>query len=185
LRRSCTVVTGGAGFLGSHLRGRLLRDNYEVARVDNLITGAEADLLPLRELGPLHIHSWDASQQLPDLDEVDLVFHLASPASPVDYERFPLEMLKAGSFCKWNTLESAREENAQYVLASSSSVYGDPLVHPQPESYWGKVKPAGVRSPYDESKRFADPSPGPRCAGLHRSASTMAYAGLSTGSAQP
>jgi dTDP-glucose 4,6-dehydratase len=124
--------------------------------VDNLLTGTEANLIPLRELGPLHFYNGGVEQRLPGLSQVDVVFHLASPASPLDYARFPLETLRAGSFGTWNTLEFAREANARYVLASSSEVYGNPLVHPQPESYWGNVNPVGVRSPYDESKRFAE-----------------------------
>lgn len=156
LRRSRAMVTGGAGFLGSHLCERLLRDNYEVFCVDNMLTGVEANLRPLHALGPLHVYRADACQQLPDLDKADLVFHLASLASPVDYARLPLETLKAGSCGTWNTLELARATGARYVLASSSEVYGDPLVHPQPESYRGNVSPVGPRSPYDESKRFAE-----------------------------
>lgn len=124
--------------------------------MDNFLTGSEANLRPLREIGPLHVLEQDVGQRLPDLNQVGLVFHLASLASPVDYARFPLQTLKAGSFGTWNTLEFAREKNARYILASSSEVYGDPLVHPQPESYWGNVNPIGARSPYDESKRFAE-----------------------------
>jgi dTDP-glucose 4,6-dehydratase len=124
--------------------------------VDNLLTGTEANLVSLREIGPLQVYFEDAYECLPIPGAIDLVVHLASPASPADYLRFPIETLKAGAFGTWRTLELAREKGSKYILASSSEVYGDPLVHPQPESYWGNVNPIGPRSPYDESKRFAE-----------------------------
>jgi dTDP-glucose 4,6-dehydratase len=150
------VITGGAGFLGSHLCERLLLLGYEVLCVDNLLTGTEANLLPLRGMGPLQVYFEDAYECLPIPGAIDLVVHLASPASPADYLRFPIETLKAGAFGTWRTLELAHEKGSKYILASSSEVYGDPLVHPQPESYWGNVNPVGARSPYDESKRFGE-----------------------------
>jgi dTDP-glucose 4,6-dehydratase len=134
----------------------LLIHGYEVLCVDNMLTGTEANLLPLREMGPLHVYVEDAYECLPIPGAIDLVVHLASLASPPDYMRLPIETLKAGSLGTWRTLELAREKESKYILASSSEVYGDPLVHPQPESYWGNVNPVGARSPYDESKRFAE-----------------------------
>jgi dTDP-glucose 4,6-dehydratase len=156
MRRPRAVITGGAGFLGSHLCERLLLQGHEVLCIDNLLTGTEANLIPLREMGPLQVYFRDAHEFLPIPGTIDLVVHLASPASPADYLRFPIETLKAGSFGTLHTLELAREKGSKYILASSSEVYGDPLVHPQTESYWGNVNPVGERSPYDESKRFAE-----------------------------
>lgn len=156
MRRPRAVIAGGAGFLGSHLCERLLLHGYEVLCVDNLLTGTEANLLSFREMGPLQVYFEDVDERLPIPGRIELVVHLASPASPADYLRLPIETLKAGALGTWRTLELAREKGSKYILASSSEVYGDPLVHPQPESYWGNVNPVGPRSSYDESKRFAE-----------------------------
>jgi GDP-mannose 4,6 dehydratase len=150
------VVTGGAGFLGSHLCERLLARSLHVVCLDNLITGSAANLSHLTA-GPFFtLVDCDITRFFGIDGEVDYVFHLASPASPADYLRFPVQTLKAGSIGTINALEVARDKKARFVLASSSEVYGDPLEHPQPESYWGNVNPIGPRSPYDEAKRFAE-----------------------------
>jgi dTDP-glucose 4,6-dehydratase len=150
------VIAGGAGFLGSHLCERLLLDEYEVICVDNFLTGRQENVEALFGLGKFSVDDHDITQDLRIPGPVDVVFHLASPASPIDYLRFPIQTLKAGSTGTLHTLDLAQEKNARYVLASTSEVYGDPLVHPQPESYWGNVNPIGPRSVYDEAKRFAE-----------------------------
>ncbi len=156
MHRRCAVVTGGAGFIGSHLARRLLEEGYAVLCVDNLITGSRHNVAELPSIGPFRLIHADVTQQLRISADVDAVFHLASPASPTDYLRYPLETLAAGSAGTRNTLGLAREKQARYLLASTSEVYGSPGVHPQPESYWGHVNPIGPRSPYDEAKRFAE-----------------------------
>ncbi|MEU5428234.1 UDP-glucuronic acid decarboxylase family protein [Streptomyces olivoreticuli] len=153
---SRVVVAGGAGFLGSHLCERLLLDECEVVCVDNFLTGRPENVEALFDLGKISVHDRDITMNLQIPGPVDVVFHLASPASPIDYLRFPIQTLKAGSIGTLHTLNLAREKNARYILASTSEVYGDPLVHPQPESYWGNVNPIGLRSVYDEAKRFAE-----------------------------
>jgi len=149
------VVTGGAGFLGSHLCEHLLEQGYRVVCVDNLETSSLANLEHLRNENFLFVNH-DVIEHI-ELDEpVDIVFHLAALASPIDYLRQPLHSLKTGSFGTHNALGLAKWKRARFVLASSSEVYGDPQVHPQPETYWGHVNPIGPRGVYDEAKRYAE-----------------------------
>ncbi|MGC9497732.1 UDP-glucuronic acid decarboxylase family protein [Streptomyces sp. WG7] len=153
------LVTGGAGFVGSHLCGRLLADGADVVCLDNLATGSRGNVAELeRHRGFRFVHA-DATDPaalrgLPG--RFDLVLHFACPASPADYLRLPLETLDVGSTGTRNALERARADGARFLLASTSEVYGDPLEHPQRETYWGNVNPIGPRSVYDESKRFAE-----------------------------
>jgi dTDP-glucose 4,6-dehydratase len=150
------VVTGGAGFLGSHLCDRLLTEDYEVFCVDNLLTGSLENLAEAAVSNRFHFIRADVSEAIPVPDRVDAVLHLASPASPVAYADHPLETLRAGSAGTHNALELARRNGARFLLASTSEVYGNPMVHPQHESYWGNVNPVGPRSVYDEAKRYAE-----------------------------
>ena len=150
------MVTGGAGFLGSHLCRELLDRGDTVVAVDNLVTGNLDNLSVLSgHHGFTFVHS-DVSDFLHVPGPVDAVLHFASPASPADFERIPIQILKVGSRGTLNTLGLAKDKGARYFLASTSEVYGDPLVHPQPETYWGNVNPIGPRGVYDESKRFAE-----------------------------
>jgi dTDP-glucose 4,6-dehydratase len=150
------LVTGGAGFLGSHLCDRLVAGGWEVLAADNLSTGRERNLEALQGTPSFSFVRLDvATDRLPD-QPVDVVFHLACPASPVQYARLPLETLQVSSVGTQGALELAERHGAAFVLASTSEVYGDPLVHPQPESYWGNVDPVGPRSMYDEGKRYAE-----------------------------
>ena len=155
-RRPRAVVTGGAGFLGSHLCERLLEDDYEVLCIDNFLTGSPDNLAHLIGTAPLRIVRADITNFLHVGGEVDLVLHFASPASPSDYLALPIETLRVGSMGTLHALGLAREKRARFVLASTSEVYGDPLVHPQSESYWGNVNPVGPRGVYDEAKRFGE-----------------------------
>jgi dTDP-glucose 4,6-dehydratase len=150
------VVTGGAGFLGSHLCDYLLTVGWEVLALDNLITGDEGNLGHLRGNRKFRFERKDVTETIRVEGEVGYVFHLASPASPPDYLKFPLETLKVGSIATMNTLELAQAKGAKFLLASTSECYGDPDVSPQSESYWGRVNPVGPRSVYDEAKRFAE-----------------------------
>jgi dTDP-glucose 4,6-dehydratase len=150
------VVTGGAGFLGSHLCDRLLAEGWEVLALDNLITGDEGNLHHLQGNPRFRLERKDVTEPVRVEGEVGYVFHLASPASPPDYLKFPLETLKVGSIATMNTLELAQSKGAKFLLASTSECYGDPDVSPQSESYWGHVNPVGPRSVYDEAKRFAE-----------------------------
>ncbi|HUF78617.1 MAG TPA: UDP-glucuronic acid decarboxylase family protein [Thermoanaerobaculia bacterium] len=151
-----SVVTGGAGFLGSHLCARLLTEGHRVVCIDNLITGKRANVAHLRAEEGFRFIEHDVSRPL-FLDEpIDNVLHFASPASPIDYLELPIQTLKVGSLGTHNTLGLAKEKGARFLLASTSEVYGDPLVHPQPEDYWGNVNPVGPRGVYDEAKRFAE-----------------------------
>ena len=150
-----SLITGGAGFLGSHLAERLLGDGHRVLCVDNLITGNRANIEHLRDRDLLLIEH-DITQPLEVDEDLDFVLHFASPASPVDYLEYPIQTLKVGSLGTHNSLGLALAKGARYLLASTSEVYGDPLVHPQPESYWGNVNPIGPRGVYDEAKRFAE-----------------------------
>jgi dTDP-glucose 4,6-dehydratase len=150
------VVTGGAGFLGSHLCERLLLDGYEVVCLDNFVTGTPANVAHLAETGPFRLVRSDVTEHVYVAGEIDLVLHFASPASPVDYLRLPIHTLKVGAIGTLHTLGLAREKGARFVLASTSEAYGDPQVHPQPETYWGHVNPVGPRGVYDEAKRFAE-----------------------------
>ncbi|CAA9279086.1 MAG: UDP-glucuronate decarboxylase [uncultured Acidimicrobiales bacterium] len=150
------VVTGGAGFLGSHLCRSLLARGDSVVAVDNLITGSLDNLTGISGHRDFTFVHSDVSNFLHVPGPVDAVLHFASPASPVDFDRIPIQILKVGSLGTHNTLGLAREKGARYFLASTSEVYGDPLVHPQPETYWGNVNPLGPRGVYDEAKRFAE-----------------------------
>lgn len=150
------VVTGGAGFLGSHLCDRLLADGHRVVAVDNLITGRTVNIAHNMDRDGFSYLRRDVSEYL-DIDgDVDFILHFASPASPVDFDRVPIQILKAGALGTHNALGLARAKGAGFFLASTSEVYGDPQVNPQPESYWGNVNPIGVRGVYDEAKRFAE-----------------------------
>ena len=150
------VVTGGAGFLGSHLCELLLARGNEVVAVDNLCTGRLENIRPLTGLPGFRFVRHDVSRPFAVDGPVDAVLHLASPASPQDYLRLPIETLTVGSLGTLHTLELARDKGARYLFASTSEVYGDPRVHPQPEAYWGNVNPVGPRSVYDEAKRFGE-----------------------------
>lgn len=150
------VVTGGAGFIGSHLCDALTHSGFAVICVDNFLTGSRDNIEHLLGTENFTLIEQDANDKLAVADEVDVVFHLASPASPADYLRHPIPTLSVGSIGTLNALELARERGARFVLASTSEVYGDPHQHPQTESYWGNVNPIGPRSVYDEAKRFAE-----------------------------
>jgi dTDP-glucose 4,6-dehydratase len=150
------VITGGSGFLGSHLVDRLLAEGHEAVVIDNLITGSEENLAHLKGDPRLTFIRQDASQYLDVDGPVDFVFHFASPASPVDFERFPIPVMKVGALGTHNSLGLAKAKGAKFMLASTSEVYGDPLVSPQPETYWGNVNPIGPRGVYDEAKRYAE-----------------------------
>lgn len=150
------VVTGGAGFLGSHLCHQLLDRGDEVVCIDNLITGSLANIDDLFGRAGFTFVEHDVSTFIWVPGPVDGVMHLASPASPIDFERIPIQILKVGSLGTHNALGLAKAKGARFFLASTSEVYGDPLVHPQPESYWGNVNPIGPRGVYDEAKRFAE-----------------------------
>ncbi|NYI04102.1 UDP-glucuronic acid decarboxylase family protein [Allostreptomyces psammosilenae] len=150
------LVTGGAGFVGSHLCEYLLAEGVEVVCVDDLSTGAVENTAAMAADPRFTLVRADVSEGLPVTGPFDLVAHLASPASPLDYLRLPVETLRVGSAGTLHALELARAHGARFLLASTSEVYGDPQVHPQPEDYWGHVNPVGPRSVYDEAKRFAE-----------------------------
>jgi dTDP-glucose 4,6-dehydratase len=152
---SNAVVTGGAGFLGSHLCDYLLARGHRVICIDNLDTGSLQNVEHV-ESKEFHFVNQDVTRHIEVDEPVDLVFHLASPASPIDYMRLPLHTLKVGSYGTHNALGLAKFKRARFLLASTSEVYGDPLVHPQPETYWGNVNPIGPRGVYDEAKRYAE-----------------------------
>jgi len=151
-----SVVTGGAGFLGSHLTDRLLREGHQVLAIDNLITGNERNLDHLGGNGKFRFLRHDVTQFIAVEGPVDYVFHFASPASPIDYLELPIQTLKVGSLGTHNALGLAKAKGAKFLLASTSECYGDPLIHPQKEDYWGNVNPIGPRGVYDEAKRFAE-----------------------------
>ena len=150
------VVTGGAGFLGSHLCHRLIERGDEVVCIDNLITGSVTNIEDLFGQPGFSFVELDVSTFIHVPGDVDAVLHFASPASPIDFERIPIQILKVGSLGTHNALGLAKAKGAKFFLASTSEVYGDPLVHPQPETYWGNVNPIGPRGVYDEAKRFAE-----------------------------
>ncbi len=150
------VVTGGAGFLGSHLCDRLLAEGWEVLTLDNLITGDETNLAHLKGNLKFRLARTDVNEPFRVEEKVDYVFHFASPASPPDYLKFPIETLKVGSIATMHALDLARAKDAKFLLASTSECYGDPEVSPQSETYWGRVNSVGPRSVYDEAKRFAE-----------------------------
>jgi dTDP-glucose 4,6-dehydratase len=149
------VVTGGAGFLGSHLCDYLVADDHRVICVDNLETGSLQNVEHLRGERFVFVNH-DLTRHLEIDEPIDFVFHLASPASPIDYLRLPLQTLKVGSYGTHNALGLAKWKRARFLLASTSEVYGDPAIHPQPETYWGNVNPIGPRGVYDEAKRYAE-----------------------------
>jgi dTDP-glucose 4,6-dehydratase len=150
-----TIITGGAGFLGSHLVDRFLKEGHEVIAIDNLSTGTLENIEHIRDPRFRFIKQ-DVTEYLYIADSVDYVLHFASPASPIDYLNLPIQTLKVGALGTHKALGLAREKNARFLLASTSEVYGDPLIHPQPETYWGNVNPIGPRGVYDEAKRFAE-----------------------------
>ena len=155
-RKRRALVTGGAGFVGSHLCERLLSEGYRVLCVDNLITGTLENVAHLESEADFEYMEHDVSTYINVSGELDEIYHFASPASPKDFERIPIAILKAGSLGTYNLLGLARAKGARFMLASTSEVYGDPLVHPQHEEYWGNVNPIGVRGVYDEAKRYAE-----------------------------
>ena len=157
IRKPRALVTGGAGFIGTHLCERLLSEGYKVVCMDNLSTGSFENVAPLlaREANFKYIHH-DVTVHIDFPGELDEVYHFASAASPADFGRIPIEILKTGSLGTHNSLGLARATGARYMLASTSEVYGDPLVHPQPEDYRGNVSSTGPRSVYDEAKRYAE-----------------------------
>ena len=150
------LITGGAGFIGSHLCDRLLADGHEVLAMDNLITGSENNIAHLAGNRRFMFIYHDVTNYIYVPGPLDAVMHLASPASPVDFDRVPIQILKVGSLGTHNALGLALSKKARFLIASTSEVYGDPLVHPQPETYWGNVNPLGVRGVYDEAKRFSE-----------------------------
>ena len=150
------LITGGAGFLGSHLSDRLLAEGHRVVCVDNFLTGRRENIAHLAERDDFRFIEHDVSRPFEVEEDIDYVLHFASPASPIDYLELPIQTLKVGSLGTHNTLGLAKAKGARYLLASTSEVYGDPLVHPQPETYWGNVNPVGPRGVYDEAKRFAE-----------------------------
>ena len=155
MKRTC-VVTGGAGFLGSHLTDRLLGEGFRVIAIDNLLTGSMANVAHLKGNADYEFVEEDVSTFISVPGEVDFVFHFASPASPIDYLEHPIPTLKVGALGTHNALGLAKDKEATILLASTSEVYGDPLIHPQKEGYWGNVNPIGPRGVYDEAKRFAE-----------------------------
>jgi len=154
--RQRAVLTGGAGFVGSHVAERLLAQGIEVICLDNFVTGSAANVAHLQGCDGFRLMKVDVSDYISIPGPVDYVLHLASPASPIDYAELPIQTMKAGSLGTLHTLGLAKEKGARYLLASTSETYGDPLVHPQPENYWGNVNPIGPRACYDEAKRFAE-----------------------------
>lgn len=149
------IVTGGAGFIGSHLCERLLDDGCEVVAVDNLITGSRDNISGIAD-SRFDFIEQDVSVPFDIRGKADYVLHLASPASPIDFAKLPIEILKVGSYGTHNSISLAVKHGATFLLASTSETYGDPLVHPQREDYWGHVNPIGPRSVYDEAKRYAE-----------------------------
>jgi len=154
--KPASVVTGGAGFLGSHLSDRLLAEGHTVIAIDNLITGSVANIEHLAGNPDFKFIHHNVTDFIYLPGKVDYVWHFASPASPIDYLELPIPTLKVGSLGTHNALGLAKEKGAAFILASTSECYGDPLVHPQTEDYWGNVNPVGPRGVYDEAKRFAE-----------------------------
>lgn len=150
------LITGGAGFLGSHLCDRFLADGYDVVCMDNLITGSTENIAHLVGHPRFRFIHHDVTNYIFIDGAVDAILHFASPASPIDYLKYPIQTLKVGSLGTHKALGLAKAKNARFLLASTSEVYGDPLIHPQPEAYWGNVNPVGSRGVYDEAKRFAE-----------------------------
>jgi dTDP-glucose 4,6-dehydratase len=156
MKKKIAVVTGGAGFLGSHLCDKLLEENLKVICIDNLLTGSMKNIEHLLENKNFTFLKHDVTNFINISGKVNYILHFASPASPIDYLKLPIQTLKVGSLGTHNALGLAKEKNARFLLASTSEVYGDPSVHPQSEDYWGNVNPIGPRGVYDEAKRFAE-----------------------------
>jgi dTDP-glucose 4,6-dehydratase len=150
------LITGGAGFLGSHLCDRFIKEGYHVIAMDNLLTGNIKNIEHLFKLPNFEFYHHDVSKFVHVPGELDYIMHFASPASPIDYLKMPIQTLKVGSLGTHNLLGLAKQKNARMLIASTSEVYGDPLVHPQNEEYWGNVNPIGPRGVYDEAKRFQE-----------------------------
>ncbi|TVQ66752.1 MAG: SDR family oxidoreductase [Balneolaceae bacterium] len=150
------LITGGAGFLGSHLCDRYHSDGWDVICMDNLITGSETNIEHLRSSRRFRFINYDVTNYIDLNEDLDLILHFASPASPIDYLEMPIQTLKVGSLGTHKALGLAKAKGARFLLASTSEVYGDPLQHPQKETYWGNVNPTGYRGVYDEAKRFAE-----------------------------
>ena len=150
------LVTGGAGFLGSHLCDRFLKEGYAVVAMDNLITGSTDNIAHLGDCADFHFIHHNVTEYIYLAQPIYAVVHFASPASPLDYHELPIQTLKVGSLGTHKALGLAKQKGARFLLASTSEVYGDPLIHPQSESYWGNVNPVGPRGVYDEAKRFAE-----------------------------
>lgn len=154
--RKRILITGGAGFLGSHLCDRFIKEDYEVIAMDNLITGDLRNIEHLFKLPNFEFYHHDISKFIHVSGKLDYILHFASPASPIDYLKIPIQTLKVGSLGVHHCLGLAKEKGARMLIASTSEVYGDPLVHPQNEDYWGNVNPVGPRGVYDEAKRFQE-----------------------------
>lgn len=154
--RKRILITGGAGFLGSHLCDRFIKEDYDVIAMDNLITGDLRNIEHLFKLPNFEFYHHDVSKFIHVPGKLDYILHFASPASPIDYLKIPIQTLKVGSLGVHNCLGLAKEKGARMLIASTSEVYGDPLVHPQNEDYWGNVNPVGPRGVYDEAKRFQE-----------------------------
>jgi len=156
MKRKRILITGAAGFLGSHLSDRFIKEGLHVIAMDNLITGDLRNIEHLFKLEQFEFYHHDVSKFIHIPGELDYILHFASPASPIDYLKIPIQTLKVGSLGTHNCLGLAKAKNATILVASTSEVYGDPLVHPQPEEYWGNVNPVGPRGVYDEAKRFQE-----------------------------
>lgn len=150
------LITGGAGFLGSHLCDKFIAEDFEVVCMDNLITGSMENIAHLFGNERFLFVNHNVSNYVYVAGNLDYILHFASPASPIDYLKYPIQTLKVGSLGTHNTLGLAKAKNARYLIASTSEVYGDPLIHPQQEEYWGNVNPVGIRGVYDEAKRFSE-----------------------------
>src|SRR5690606_36948419 len=150
------LITGGAGFLGSHLADRFLKEGFKVVVMDNLITGDLRNIEHLFKDGNFEFYEHDVSTFVHVPGQLDYILHFASPASPIDYLKIPIQTLKVGSLGTHNLLGLARAKRARILVASTSEIYGNPLVHPQTEEYWGNVNPVGPRGVYDEAKRFQE-----------------------------
>lgn len=155
-RKKRVLITGGAGFLGSHLCDKYLGHGWEVIAMDNLLTGNIENISHLMGRDDFQFIKHDVTNYIHISGELDLILHFASPASPIDYLKMPIQTLKVGSLGTHKALGLAKAKNARFLLASTSEVYGDPLIHPQKETYWGNVNPIGMRGVYDEAKRFSE-----------------------------
>jgi dTDP-glucose 4,6-dehydratase len=156
MKKRTVLITGGAGFIGSHLCDHFLQQGYRIIAVDNFITGHLQNLKHLSSEKSFRLITHDINKPLKIKDKIDIILHFASLASPIDYLNYPIQTLKVGSLGSHNMLGMAKDKRSRFLLASTSEVYGDPLVHPQKETYWGNVNPVGPRGVYDESKRFAE-----------------------------